>query len=62
MKAVLQQRRQSGQAMTEYIVGLALMVAIVSVPIAGRPSLISYFLDAVRIAYQRFLVANSVTL
>ncbi len=48
--------------MTEYLVGLALLIAVVSVPIGGSPSLIAYFLDAVRIAYQRFLVANSVTL
>jgi hypothetical protein len=55
-------RRQAGQSMVEYIVGLAILVAVVSVPVGGQSSLITFFLNAVQVAYQRFLVANSVTL
>lgn len=46
-----------GQSMFEYVVALAILVAIVSVPMGERPSLIAFFLAAVHDAYQRFFVA-----
>ncbi|HEU4458272.1 MAG TPA: hypothetical protein VFR90_04050 [Methylibium sp.] len=46
-----------GQSMTEYLVGLAVVTAIVAVPFDGRASLVEYFIDMVRIAYLRFFTA-----
>jgi hypothetical protein len=50
-------QRARGQSMVEYLAGLALMVAVVAVPIEGHPSVIAYFLNMVRVAYQRFFTA-----
>ncbi len=47
----------AGQAMTEYLIGLAIVTAIVAVPFGGHPSVIVMFLEAVRTAYNRFFVA-----
>ncbi len=49
--------RQRGQSMAEYLVGLALMVAVVAVPVEGHSSVIAFFLHVVRQTYQRFFVA-----
>ncbi len=49
--------RQRGQSMAEYLSGLALMTAVVAIPIEGHPSVIAFFLHVVRQTYQRFFVA-----
>lgn len=46
-----------GQSMTEYLVGLAVVTAIVAVPFNGDASLVEYFIDMVRVAYLRFFTA-----
>ena len=48
-----------GQAMVEYLVLLAIVVALVAVPIDGAASALALLLDAVRTAYQKFLAALS---
>jgi hypothetical protein len=57
MKTLHDTMWQRGQSAVEYLVGLAIVAAVVSVPIAGHSSLIAYFLAAVREAYQRFFSA-----
>ena len=48
-----------GQSMVEYLVGLALVTAILAVPIGGYPSVIAMMLAAVRTGFARFLGAMS---
>lgn len=43
--------------MTEYLVGLAIVTAIVAVPFEGHGSLVEYFLAMVRVAYLRYFTA-----
>jgi hypothetical protein len=48
-----------GQSMVEYLVASAIVLALIAVPIAGNDSALSFILEAVRAAYQKFLAAAS---
>jgi len=52
-------RRMAGQSLVEYLVALALLTAVVAIPIGGHESLVALVLDAVRIAFNRFTAALS---
>lgn len=43
--------------MAEYIVGLALLAALVAVPIEGHSSVATFFLAMVKLGYQKFFTA-----
>ena len=60
MKAWRPLRASSGQAMVEYLVACALVVALVAVPIDGSNSVIELLLKAIHTAYTRFLAAISI--
>lgn len=60
MKAWRPLRTLSGQAMVEYLVACALVVALVAVPIDGSNSAIELLLKAIHTAYTRFLAAISI--
>lgn len=49
-----------GQAMVEYVVVAAIALALLAVPIAGKSSAVDLLLDAVRIAYVKFLASISI--
>lgn len=51
---------QRGQAMVEYLLGAALVVALLAIPIDGYSSVVAMLLDAVRIGYAKFLAALSI--
>ena len=51
-----------GQAMVEYLVGLAILTAIVSIPFNGHPSVAQYFMAEVKNAYYGFFNALSIPL
>jgi hypothetical protein len=46
-----------GQAMAEYLVGLLLVMALIAVPFEGQDSVVVYFLEMVKLGYQRFFTA-----
>jgi hypothetical protein len=46
-----------GQAMAEYLTLLALLTALVAVPIDGHPSALALMLDVLRVAWQKFITA-----
>lgn len=48
-----------GQAMVEYLVASAIVIALLAVPIGGSSSAIELLLKAIRTAYHRFLAAVS---
>ncbi len=48
-----------GQAMVEYLVASAIVIALMAVPISGSDSAIELLLAAIRTAYHRFLSAVS---
>ncbi len=48
---------QCGQAVTEYLVALAFVVALLAMPVDGHASLAAMWQAAVRTAYARFLFA-----
>jgi hypothetical protein len=48
-----------GQAMVEYLVAAAIVLALVSLPIGGGNSAIVTLLKAVRLAFHKFLSAAS---
>jgi hypothetical protein len=50
-------RRACGQSMAEYLTLLAVVTALVTVPIDGHPSALVLLLEAVRIAWQKFITA-----
>ncbi len=60
MKAWRPLRACSGQAMVEYLVACALVVALVAVPIDGNKSVIEMLLKAIHTAYTSFLAAISI--
>ena len=62
MKAWRPLRDSSGQAMVEYLVACALVVALVAVPIDGSNSAIELLLKAIHTAYTNFLAAISIPL
>jgi hypothetical protein len=49
--------RGNGQSMVETLVLLAVVTAVVAVPIDGQASLLALVLDAVRTAWQKFITA-----
>lgn len=49
--------RQRGQAATEYLVALALLVALLAMPVDGHASVAAMWQAAIRTAYARFLFA-----
>jgi hypothetical protein len=51
---------QAGQAMVEYLVVAALLLALVAVPIDGADSAIELLLQAIHTAYTKFLAALSI--
>lgn len=51
--------RARGQAMVEYLVVLALLTALVAVPIGGADSAVELLMRAIHTAYVRFLAALS---
>lgn len=51
-----------GQAMVEYLVGLAVLTAIVSIPFDGHASVAEYFMASVKEAYYGFFNAISIPL
>lgn len=53
------QRLASGQAMVEYLVASAIVIALIAVPVQGGSSAIELLLEAIRTAYHRFLAAVS---
>jgi hypothetical protein len=46
-----------GQSMTEYLVALAVMVAVIGLGTAGDPSMLQFFLDSMRTGWARLLSA-----
>ncbi len=50
-----------GQSMVEYLLIAAIAVALIAVPVQGKSSALALMLDAVRLAYQRFLTALSIS-
>lgn len=63
--AVLRQRprrRLRGQAMSEYLVILALIVGVFALPEHGGQALLEHFADAIGEGYARFLNALSIPL
>ena len=60
MKAWRPLHRCSGQAMVEYLVACALVVALVAVPIDGNKSAIDMMLKFIHLAYTNFLAAISI--
>lgn len=46
-------RRQSGQAMTEYLVAMLVVMMMVGVSFSGKSSVIDLFLAAVKTAFNR---------
>jgi hypothetical protein len=60
MKAWRPLRACSGQAMVEYLVACALVVALVAFPIDGYPSVIAEMLALIHKAYTNFLAAMSI--
>jgi hypothetical protein len=46
-----------GQSMAEYLLLLALVTTLVAVPIDGASSALALLLDAVRVAWHKFLTA-----
>ncbi|MBA2412597.1 MAG: hypothetical protein H0V63_07190 [Burkholderiaceae bacterium] len=46
-----------GQSMTEYLVALAVLVAVIAGTGAGDPSMLELFLDSVRTGWARLLSA-----
>lgn len=54
--------RPGGQAMVEYLVALAVAVALFAIPVGDQPSVLALVLDAVRLAYLKFLAAMSMPL
>lgn len=46
-------RTQSGQSMTEYLVAMLVVMMIVGVSFIGEASVIEFFLEAVRIAFDK---------
>jgi hypothetical protein len=59
-RAPLRRRAESGQAMVEYLVVAALLIALVAVPIEGDNSVIDMLIKAIHSAYTRFLAAISI--
>lgn len=57
---LLPRSRQHGQSMVEYLVAAAIVVLIVAVPYEGKPSVLAFMLDAIRMAYAKFLAAISI--
>lgn len=50
-------RAGRGQSMTEYLVALAVVVAVVGLSTAGDPSILQFFLDSMRTGWARLLTA-----
>ena len=50
-------RADAGQSMVEYITLLAIVTALVALPIDGQRSVLALMLDAVRLAWQKFIAA-----
>ena len=50
---------QRGQSMVEYLVAGAIVVALIAWPIDGKESALAWMLDAIRVAYHKFLAAIS---
>ena len=50
---------QRGQAMVEYLVIGAIVLALIAFPIDGKDSVLTLMLDAIRTAYAKFLAALS---
>lgn len=48
-----------GQAMVEYLVIGAIVLALIAFPIDGKDSVLTLMLDAIRTAYAKFLAALS---
>jgi hypothetical protein len=50
---------QRGQSMVEYLVAAALVTALLAVPVGGQPSALAFLLNAIRVAFAKFLGAVS---
>ncbi|HEX6703992.1 MAG TPA: hypothetical protein VF169_04460 [Albitalea sp.] len=50
---------QRGQSMVEYLVAGAIVVALIAWPIDGHESALALMLDAIRVAYHKFIAAIS---
>jgi hypothetical protein len=57
--ALARRCRERGQSMAEYLVGCAVAIAILAVPVGGSPSVVVFLLRAIRAAFARFLGAMS---
>lgn len=54
--------RSRGQAMVEYLVASAVVLALIAIPIDGSDSPLGWLLQAVRTAYDRFVSTISLSL
>ena len=50
-------RAMRGQAMAEYLIVLTLVTVLVAVPIDGHSSAVALMLDAVHVAWGKFITA-----
>lgn len=53
-------KRAHGQSLVEYLIGCAVVTAVVAVPIDGHNSLLTMVLQLVRVAFNRFTAALSI--
>ena len=60
MRRITQSGPQRGQSMMEYLVGCALVTALLAVPVAGDRSTLELLLDGMQRGYARLVTALSV--
>jgi hypothetical protein len=53
-------RREAGQSIAEYLVGCAVVVALVTVPVGGESSALALFLASVKTGFANFAAAIAV--